>query len=268
MASFKPAQQPQILRAFRKDEQHISALQREVSDVSRMLFGIPWWIRWKSDLEALSTFVYYFATTLSGLQTLGEEYVHIVQVKRSLKEMPSFAQRLADTSLHTFGGKLISAVINYSSAKNNGSYSTSVRIIFDKLYRAHLTLFYLFGTYYTPAKRLTGVQYVLIRKWLSSDNGARYYRILGWLSLAELLVSTVREICAARQHCSSSIATKLSTKYSCSMCMEPARDATVIPCGHVYCWRCIAGWLSTKPGCPLCRSDCEPQQMSLLHNVK
>ena len=26
------------------------------------------------------------------------------------------------------------------------------------------------------------------------------------------------------------------------------------PCGHVFCWRCIADWHNQKPECPLCRS--------------
>ncbi|XP_064458169.1 peroxisome assembly protein 10-A-like [Ornithodoros turicata] len=269
MAPFNPALQPEILRAFQKDEQHITVLQKQVSEVSRLIFGIPWWIRWKSDVEALSKLLYFLATTLSGLQTLGEEYVHVLQVTSSLNEIPSFVQRLAAALLQTFGSRIVGKIVN--SARTAGcDHNSTLENAFEKFSRLHLTLFYLFGAYYTPAKRITGIRHVLLRKWMANANGSYYYKILGWLSLAELAVSIACDLRAVklRQASCNSPTTKVSTKYGCSMCMGPTKDTTLIPCGHVYCWFCIAEWLSTNPGCPLCRTACKPQEMCVLNNVK
>lgn len=267
MSRFKPALQPEILRAHQKDEQHITSLQRDVSEIARAGLGTRQWMQWRSEIDSLASLMYYCATTLIGSQTLGEEYVHILQLSRSLTSVPSIAQRLALVVAQSFGGNIVKGAVNLLK-RERGVDTAAVNAVLENALKVHTILFYLVGGYHSPAKRLTGIRYVLIRNWLFAPDVARYYKVLGWLSLAEFVVSlrsAVKLFRASPESCYDG--ENRSSRYECSMCVDCARDASAIPCGHVFCWLCIAGWLRTNRQCPLCRVPCEPQQIVLLLNV-
>lgn len=79
-----------IITSSKKDENYIKLVKNDVDDLFQYFFGIRNWIRYRNGLTILSRFAYYSLTTLSGLQSLGEEYTNIVMIDGDQLRVPSF----------------------------------------------------------------------------------------------------------------------------------------------------------------------------------
>uniref|UniRef100_A0A8D0F3H0 RING-type E3 ubiquitin transferase n=1 Tax=Strix occidentalis caurina TaxID=311401 RepID=A0A8D0F3H0_STROC len=91
----------QLVRCGQKDELYRGGLRSAAGATLHGLAGAKKWLEWRKELELLSDVAYFVLTTLAGYQTLGEEYVNIVQVDSTKKRVPSFLRRAVFVSLHT-----------------------------------------------------------------------------------------------------------------------------------------------------------------------
>ena len=93
MSLFTQASHGEILRAAQKDSSFTDKLQRNVSNLILELVGPRVWLKYKWLLEPSTRFLYYMITTGLDLQTLGEEYTGIIQVKHGQRKLPSKLMR-------------------------------------------------------------------------------------------------------------------------------------------------------------------------------
>ncbi|XP_054857596.1 peroxisome biogenesis factor 10 [Eublepharis macularius] len=91
-----------LARSAQKDEVYRGALRSGAGAALAGLAGAKTWLEWQKEIELLADVAYFTLTTLSGYQTLGEEYVNIIQVDPSGKRIPSLFRRAALICLHTF----------------------------------------------------------------------------------------------------------------------------------------------------------------------
>ncbi|NXC47277.1 PEX10 factor, partial [Penelope pileata] len=96
-----PAGPARLVRGGQKDELYRSGLRSGAGAALHGLAGAKKWLEWRKEVELLSDVAYFALTTLSGYQTLGEEYVNIVQVDPTQRRVPSFLRRAVFVTLHT-----------------------------------------------------------------------------------------------------------------------------------------------------------------------
>lgn len=148
----------------------------------------------------------------------------------------------------------------------------------------HKSLFYLRSGKYQISKRITGLNYVLIRHWLQPEYSLYGYKILGVITFLQVTVSLIinsyeswkehqrkkfenisrstRSLVNAKGNRNS----EKSEAPQCVLCLEPRISTTLTPCGHLFCWNCILDWLDERDECPLCREKLKKSNVIPLQN--
>lgn len=293
---FASAGQPELVRSNQKDVYYVGFLREGLGQIYRNFRGPFSWIKWKTELELLADFCYFGLTTISGFQTLGEEYCNIVQVDHTRTRVPSMVRRGSLVLLYVCGPYIIEKVLSklehwLQSPESwpSGPHVRTREAILNFIpflrtailytHRAHMALFYLTGVFYHIAKRLTGIQYLLVRTSLKNERSRPTYRLLSYLSIIQLSITL---LLAIYQHLKSgkslehlvpsgsqaSTSTTLTSGIKCALCLERLQGKTATPCGHLFCWDYITEWCNSKAECPLCREPVQLSRLVYLHHYE
>ncbi|XP_055624874.1 peroxisome assembly protein 10-A [Toxorhynchites rutilus septentrionalis] len=284
------AGQAEIIRSIQKDQTYIDEIRGQLSDILLMVSQRSWF-RYSALCKLIAEILYHHYTIVHNLQTLGEEYTGIIQVDSHYVMLPNKALQLV-TILLEYGGELVvervltrlQTVVDRSEdmlpeAKQSLNKGIDfLKFIVPYVRGFHTSLFYINGGKYHISKQLTGINYVLIRNWLKENHSIYGFRILGVVTLLQLVLSLVVKFVEHRkrakvQSSGKRVATQGSpsedcttSSRKCALCMEPAVNVSATQCGHLFCWHCILNWLDERQICPICREAIKKSRVIRLQN--
>uniref|UniRef100_A0A0A1WM57 RING-type E3 ubiquitin transferase n=1 Tax=Zeugodacus cucurbitae TaxID=28588 RepID=A0A0A1WM57_ZEUCU len=290
------ARQPEIVRSVQKDVKYTEELAEDFSDLLR-LTGARSWIKYNQLCKLFAEITYHGFASSNNLQTLGEEYTGVIQVDSAYMNIPSRLLQLVSIILEFGGDALFHRVLEKLEKyiKDNEAIVPDAK---QKLLKVlwimhsspqyikalHKSLFYLRSSKYQISKRITGLNYVLIRHWLQPEFSLYGYKILGVISFLQVTVSLIinayeswkdhrrktlenmnsssRRLVSAESNANP----EKSDAPQCILCLEPRINTTLAPCGHLFCWNCILDWLDERDECPLCREKLKKSNLIPLQN--
>ncbi|XP_053698071.1 peroxisome assembly protein 10-B [Sabethes cyaneus] len=286
------AGQAEIIRTIQKDESYVEEIRSQLSDIL-LLLSQKNWFKYQHLCRLIAEVLYHHYAIVHNLQTLGEEYTGIIQVDSNYVMLPNKALQILCILLEYGGEHVVERILTrlqmaidrseelLPKAKENFNRTLDgLKFIVPYVRGFHTSLFYIVGGKYHISKRLTGINYVLIRNWLKENHSVYGFRVLGFVTLAQLVLSLVVK---ARDHWnrlkttavppsadpSRVVHTEKQRPISgrkCTLCMEVALDLSVTQCGHLFCWTCILSWLDERQICPICREAIKKSRVVKLQN--
>uniref|UniRef100_A0A1B0CSJ0 RING-type E3 ubiquitin transferase n=2 Tax=Lutzomyia longipalpis TaxID=7200 RepID=A0A1B0CSJ0_LUTLO len=285
------ARQPEVIRAAQKDALFLDDITGRVEELIECLAPSRR-LRLPENLaKYIAGSLYYGLSTIFRLQTLGEEYTGMIQVDSRYRELPQrhvqLLTYLLDVCGEEFARLLLQKIETGISRQEDLVPEAKEKILVflrhlkDSLplwKTAHRAWFYIFAGKYHISKRMTGVNYLLVRYWINSTMSMNAYRILGIITLLQLGIAFLRSTKSlsdelsrikpnegAQKQRSVDQGVVQSSKM-CVLCLEPRKNTSSTPCGHLFCWHCIMDSLEQKSLCPVCREPLERRSVVPLAN--
>ncbi|XP_007943624.1 peroxisome biogenesis factor 10 [Orycteropus afer afer] len=244
------ASPPEVVRAAQKDDYYRGGLRSAASGALHSLAGARKWLEWRKEIELLSNLAYFSLTTLAGYQTLGEEYVGLVQVDPSRRRVPSWLRRSVLIVLHTGLPYVLDKALLHleHELQADGSMGSGARsragmrlwvhrhiarlsepqrkALLQALHvfswgltclrRLHIAWFYISGAFYHLAKRLTDITYLRTHHPPGDELRARAtYKVLGAISLLHLVLSIGVQLYSFKQRQRARKEWRLHRRLSC-----------------------------------------------------
>lgn len=300
-AQLRYANQLEIIRSEEKDRYMISQLSQQLDELYTKLFGLNHFHIYQSYLHRLSEFLYYLTTSLSNRQTIGEEYVCLIQYDPNKKQIPSFFHRFSMVFLRIFGNLISKYLLStwiirpliaeyFHPKLSSQTLELLVDFLLTFIERTHKLFFYLTGSYYNLSKTLTRIRYLIYTRTTSDSDSINIklnrtmklvslclciqHLIESYLSLKQIAVSITqhrRELNRTnsdeKKILSDESISSTTESIRCPLCYELAiSNVALIPeCGHVFCWQCIHTWVAENQTCPLCKTN--TMQSRIVHLI-
>lgn len=287
------AGQAEIIRTIQKDQTYIDEIRSQLSDIL-LLVSQRNWFKYNHLCKLIAEILYHHYAIVHNLQTLGEEYTGIIQVDSNYVMLPNKALQIFSILLEYGGEHVVDRILTRLQTEIDRSQEMlpeakerfvklldGLKFIVPYVRGFHTSAFYICGGKYHISKRLTGINYILIRNWLKENHSIYGFRILGVVTLLQLLLSLVAKWSEQRKKARSSSArgatpsqqtvavsgsVNVSGSSKCSLCMELAVDLSATQCGHLFCWVCVLNWLDERPICPICRESIKKSRVIRLQN--
>nr|XP_019552233.2 peroxisome biogenesis factor 10 [Aedes albopictus] len=288
------AGQAEIIRTIQKDQTYIDEIRSQLSDIL-LLVSQRNWFRYNHLCKLIAEVLYHQYAIVHNLQTLGEEYTGIIQVDSNYVMLPNKALQIFAILLEYGGEHVVDRILTRLQTEIDRSEEMlpeakerlvrvldGLKFIVPYVRGFHTSAFYICGGRYHISKRLTGINYILIRNWLKENHSIYGFRILGVVTLLQLLLSLIVKwferskkarvgaVASTSQRSAlqtgSSTCGSVSKSNKCALCMELAVDLSATQCGHLFCWVCILNWLDERQICPICREAIKKSRVIRLQN--
>ena len=289
--TLSPASPSQICRAAQKDHACQQNIYLELSELIKATCGVPFLLRRQQELHILCKFAYLSVTTLTGYQTLGEEYCSLLLSSPPSGAPPKFFRTLLFIIIECLAPYFFDRIRNLFSrlapidaviSLNVSPAICSLAKVISSNRSLPIVLFYLEGTYYHLSKRIMKMRYLWIHNKSQTlpPSLSTAFTAISFLYLFQIVVRTIslfhsdyndllKQLKDSRSHSNSKVLpVTTSPGTTCSLCLDCISSPALAPCGHLFCWDCIHHASSSKGECPCCKLPFYPSRIILIQNLK